>query len=473
MKKLFLLAAFSVLFISTSITAQQKRTITLNEAIQLALENNYQLKQAENNLDLAEYRILSEKADFLPSLNASLNGSRNTGNQFNNNTGNFVNETIYGVGGGLNTSLVIFSGFENINSLRASEQDKISSEESLRRAKETVIFNTASSYLQVLLDQQLLEISRSNLETSRNLLEQIKAQVEVGSRPSVDQYNQEAQVANDELQVTNSENALSLSKLRLVRQLQIDPLLEYEFQLPNFDTEDFGDENYMLADLVDQALITRSDIRSEQANIKSLKLREKIAKSALMPSLSLNGGLNSSANDNTDEPVIIGFENDGTPIFERDNEGNVVTTPVSFNDQFFDRNIRTSLTLNLSVPIFNKLNRSLGIQQAEVQYKNAQLSLENTELQVIQEVTQANNDYSSVIKQLEASEKSLIASRKAFETQQERYNVGASTLIELSQAQTNFVQAQSNRTQALYNLIFQEKLLDYYVGKLSGDDVEF
>ncbi|HCI71480.1 MAG TPA: TolC family protein, partial [Balneola sp.] len=70
MKKLFLLAAFSVLFISTSIIAQQKRVITLNEAIELALENNYQLKQAENNLDLAEYRITSEKADFLPGISS-------------------------------------------------------------------------------------------------------------------------------------------------------------------------------------------------------------------------------------------------------------------------------------------------------------------------------------------------------------------------------------------------------------------
>ena len=101
------------------------------------------------------------------------------------------------------------------------------------------------------------------------------------------------------------------------------------------------------------------------------------------------------------------------------------------------------------------------------------MGLQNTQLQVIQEITQALNDYSSYSAQLVAAEKSLVASEKAFETQQERYNVGASTLIELSQAQTQYFNAQSSRTSALYNLIFQEKLLDYYVGKLSGSDIGF
>ncbi len=88
-------------------------------------------------------------------------------------------------------------------------------------------------------------------------------------------------------------------------------------------------------------------------------------------------------------------------------------------------------------------------------------------------MTQAYNDYSSYLQEFNAAEKSLIASEKAFETQQERYNVGASTLIELSQAQASYVEAQSNYTQSRYNLIFQEKLLDYYLGQFTGEDVEF
>ena len=154
MKKLFLLAAFSVLFISTSIIAQQKRVITLNEAIELALENNYQLKQAENNLDLAEYRITSEKADFLPGISSSAGYSTQTGQQFVQETLSFTDITSSGGNARLSASLPIFNGFNNILTLRSSEANKNSSEENLKRAKENIIFETATRFLTVLLNKQ-------------------------------------------------------------------------------------------------------------------------------------------------------------------------------------------------------------------------------------------------------------------------------------------------------------------------------
>lgn len=456
MKQFFLLAAFSMLFISTSIQAQQKRLITLDEAIELALENNYQLKQAENNLDLAEYRINSEKADFLPSLTTSANYSTQTGQQFVQETLSFTDITSSGGSGRISASVPIFNGFDNILTLRSSKASKLSSEENLKRAKENIIFQTATRFLTVLLNKQQLEDAKESLETSLKLLEQTKAQVEVGSRPSVDLYNQEATVANDEFTITQRENALKLSQLQLVRSLQIDPLVQYEFAVPNFDPE--GAKNSIsisqnVNDLIEEALLNRSDLKSTEFDIESLRYQLQLSKGRLLPSLSASASLSSSYSDQARDP--------------RTGE------TASFSDQFFDQRINKSLGLSLSLPIFSNWNRMTQIQSAKVNLKNAELGLENTQLQVIQEVTQALNDYSSYSSQLKAAEKSLIASEKAFETQQERYNVGASTLIELSQAQTQYFNAQSSKTSALYNLIFQEKLLDYYVGQFSGESIGF
>lgn len=450
MKKIFLLAAFTVLFIGTSIQAQQKRVITLDEAIRLALENNYQLKQAENNLGLAEYRIKSEKADFLPSLTSSAGYSTQQGQQFVQETLSFTDVTSSGVSGRISASVPIFNGFNNILTLRSSEKSKLSTEENLKRAKENIIFETATRFLTVLLNEQQLEDARESLETSKKLLEQTKAQVEVGSRPNVDQFNQEATVANDEFTVTQRENALKLSKLQLVRSLQIDPLVSYEFQSPDFDPEVAKEANtagFQVNSLIEKALTNRSDIRSSEYNIESLELQLKLSKGQLLPTLNGSATISTSYSD-------------------QDPRGD-------FSEQYFDQRVNKSLGLSLNLPLFNNWNRMTQIQSAQVNLKNAELGLENTRLQVIQEVTQALNDYSSFASQLKAAEKSLIASEKAFETQQERYNVGASTLIELSQAQTQYFNAQSSRTSALYNLIFQEKLLDYYVGELSGEDVSF
>jgi outer membrane protein len=449
---------FILLFglISTSLFAQNAnlRVITIDEAISIALENNYSLKQAKNELDLAEDLIFSEKADFLPSVSANMNGSRTTGQQFlfdrfSEGLDPFVDVSSQSISGGMNASISLFNGFNNILTLKSSQSNKESREQQYERAKELVIFNTASRYLQVLLDKELLAIAKQNLETSTAQLEQVQAQVELGARPMVDLFNQEAQVANDELVVTQRENTLSLNSLLLIRQLEIDPLGAFDFVVPDLTLNDLPWMDVNLRSLVNEALITRSDILSAEASISSLRYQMQVTKNSLLPTLRASAGVSSRYSD---QYSIGGAE-------------------VSFSDQFFDQQVNRSLGLSFNVSLFNNWNRMYSIQSSQVQLKNAELNLDNSKMQVIQEVSQAYNDYSSYVKQLEASEKSLVASERAFQTQQERYNLGASTLIELTQAQSSFVSAQSNYTQAMYNLIFQEKLLDFYLGKLKGDNI--
>jgi outer membrane protein len=442
--------------ISTSLFAQSTdvRIITIDEAITIALENNYALKQAKNELDLAENLIVSEKADFLPTVSASMNGSRTTGQQFifdrfSEGLDPFVDVTSQSISGGMNANINLFNGFNNILTLKSSESNKESREQQYERAKEVVIFNTASRYLQVLLDKELLAIARQNLETSTAQLDQVEAQVDLGARPVVDLFNQEAQVANDELVETQRENTFSLNSLLLIRQLEIDPLGIYDFVVPDLTLNDLPLMDVNLRSLVDEALSSRSDILSAEASISSLRYQMQITKNSLLPTLRASAGVSSRYSD---QYSINGSE-------------------VSFSDQFFDQQVNRSLGLSFSVPLFNNWNRMYSIQSSQLQLKNAELNLDNSKMQVIQEVTQAYNDYSSYVKQLEASEKSLLASERAFQTQQERYNLGASTLIELTQAQSAFVSAQSNYTQALYNFIFQEKLLDFYLGKLNGENI--
>ena len=442
--------------ISSSLYAQSTdiRIITIDDAIAIALENNYALKQAKNELDLADDLIFSEKADFLPSVSASMNGSRTTGQQFifdrfSEGFDPFVDISSQSISGGMNASINLFTGFTNILTLKSSQSNKESREQQYERAKELVIFNTATRYLQVLLDKELLAIAKQNLETSTTQLEQVQAQVELGARPMVDLFNQEAQVANDELVVTQRENTQSLNSLLLIRQLEIDPLGSYDFVVPDLTLNDLPWVDFNLKTLVDEALSIRSDILSAEASILSLRYQTQVTKNSLLPTLRASASVSSRYSD---QYSIAGSE-------------------VSFSDQFFDQQVNRSLGLSFSVPLFNNWNRMYSIQSSQVQLKNAELNLDNSKMQVIQEVTQAYNDYSSYVKQLDASEKSLVASERAFQTQQERYNLGASTLIELTQAQSAFVSAQSSYTQALYNLIFQEKLVDFYLGKLKGNNI--
>ena len=430
--------------------AQNAERITLEQAINIALENNIILKQAENRMLIQDANVRSAQMDFLPNLNFGLNGSRNTGRQFIQETLTYDDLTSLSSGASLSSNVVVFDGLRNINNLRATQTTKLSAEETLQRSRENVIFNTASTYLNVLLNQELLGIAKQNLEASQKQLEQVKAQVEVGMRPMVDLYNQEAVVANNEFQIVERENALNISIIQLVRVMAIDPMKEYEFVTPGINEDELEVKSFNLNQLIQYAMANRSDLKSSESQIKVSQYNVRIARGALLPTLSLSGSLSGRYSDQ---------------FFERNASNQLID--VGYFDQVLDRQRSYSFGFNLQIPIFNRYNNTRNIQASQVEFKNALLDLEAKKLEINQEVRQAYNDYLSASKQLDTTERALTAASKAYETEQERYRVGASTLIELTRANAEFVSASSNRVQAIYRFVFQEKLLDYYLGQVA------
>lgn len=435
-----------ILFLSPAFVFAQTETLTLEEAVEIALENNYQLKQARNNLDLADTRVFSAKADFTPSLNASFSGSRTVGRQFIQEDLSFDDRTAYSLSGNVNANLTVFNGFRNIANLRQARADKASQDEIFARLNETIIFNTASRYLQVVLNEELLKIAESSLEASRSQLQQVDAQVEVGSRPTVDLYNQEALVANDELAVIQRENALEVSKAQLIRIMQDDNITDVQTSVPDVDELSIMPVDLNLNEMIETALDSRRDYRAQEFAIEGDQQERTIARAQLLPTLSVSAGINTRYSDQFSLP---GFE-----------------TTIPFTDQFFDQQINRFVGFSLQIPILNRWNNRASMEAARIQLRNSQLELENIRFQITEEVRQAFNDYQSIIKELESTEKALIAAERAYETEQQRYEIGSSTLIELNLANANFVQAQGERVSAIYDFVFQEQLLDYFIGQL-------
>lgn len=456
-----LLAILLLLGMAAAVQAQDStdvRKITLNEAIDIALDNNFSLKQARNNVDAAEAGVLSAKADFAPSVSARMSGSRSVGTQFNQIQLRYVKETRNSINGSIGADVTLFQGFRNIMNLRQSEANASYEKSNLQRTRETIVFNTASQFLQILVDEELLQISRQNLDASKQQMEQIKAQVEVGSRPVVDQYNQESTVASNELEVIQRENTLQYDKTKLIRTLQLDPLDDYSFEAPDVKTKAIKPEKLDLRALTNQALQNRNDLQAQRLLINSRKYSLQTARANYYPSISANIGISSNYFDQYRAIEVVNGPN-GQPMTQQ--------TSLGFRDQFFDQLVTRSAGISVNVPIFSNLNTRTNVQQARINFKNAKLALEDKKYAVQEEVRQAYNDYTSLAKQLETTKKALTAAEKTYETQKERYSVGASTFIELSQANADYVQAKANRVRAVYNFLFQEKLLDYYLGKLN------
>jgi outer membrane protein len=239
--------------------------------------------------------------------------------------------------------------------------------------------------------------------------------------------------------------------------MQVDQDAEYEFDIPSADELTLIPANLELREMIDAALNNRNDLLAQEQVIKRNEHQIGITRSNLYPTLSASYGINTSYNDNFRVTAV-----------DPNNPGEFIRQTVGFTDQFFDQLVTKNIGMSLQVPIFNNWDNRTSLQSSKIALKNSRLELENVKFQIFEEVRQAYNDYISFSKELESTEKSLAAAERAFETEQQRYNVGASTLIELNQANANFVQAQSNRVQAVYNFVFQEKLLDYFIGRLDS-----
>jgi outer membrane protein len=101
-----------------------------------------------------------------------------------------------------------------------------------------------------------------------------------------------------------------------------------------------------------------------------------------------------------------------------------------------------------------------------VQEQNAEYALQDQRQQVALEVRQAYLDYRNAIQQLEAAESRLKAAEQAQTATQERYNLGSASIVELRNANRDFVDAASQQVRARYNLLFRKKQIEYHVGRL-------
>ncbi|NTW48127.1 MAG: TolC family protein [Chlorobiales bacterium] len=472
--KVVLLALISFIAAPIQGFAQSSpHVLTLEDCLRTALKKATSVQTAENSLKLTGAQVLRSYGRFLPTVSANagytLYSSTNTLQQTaitqvlpSGDTLNGISTSLYGTtrrgaNFGITSSLNIFNGLADIGSLNQSLNNEDAAKFSLQRAKEQIALDIAQAYLQVLLNQELLRISKENLTSSSDRLRQISEQTKLGSKAIADRYQQEAQVGSDELSVINAENTLRNSKLALLRRLRIDPSGEYEFTVPEADTVLLGREYQDETLLIKSALEKRVDLKSAEHSMEAQDWGVTQAWSGYYPSLDFNFNFSSSG-VLIDKQTINGIER-ATPDLP------------SLWKQLSDQT-NTSLSLNLNWSIFDGFLTNLNIQQAKVSYQNSKLNYEDLKLQVITEVKQAIGDYNAGVKQLESTERGLISSQKAFETVQERYQVGSATFVELAAARALLVQAQSSRAQATYNFTFQKKVLSFYLGNISVDSYQ-
>ena len=436
-----------LIVVALPVSAQEAQRISFDDAVRIALEQNIALQRAANNVDFDAIGLSRERSSYLPDVNLRVNGSQNYGQNFSQETLSFVSETTNRLSASASTSLSVFEGMGRVSSYRQAQQSLDASDMDFERQRQAVVFTVMSNYLTLIERGEQIQIQQENLEAQQQQLVQIEEFTNVGSRPISDLYQQQAAVANAELNLLNAERLYQLGEVNLIQVLQLDPFGEYEFVIPNIENEDLTSVAYDIEIMLREAFDQRVDLKARETDILAAREGIRSARSGYWPSLSLSFGTGSSFDDSN-------------PNF-------------NFSDQFFDTRRSSSVGFNLSVPIFDRFLTRNNIEQARVQHNNSQLALEELQQNIALDVRQSYLDYLTMEKSLDVTEKQFISAEQALNAEQERYNVGAATLVELSQARASFVQAQSDQNKAKFDFIFQKKLIEYYLGKLNPSEQLF
>jgi outer membrane protein len=422
-------------------TAPPAQSITFDDAIRIALRQNTTLRQANNAASLNSTSVKQARLSFLPDLRLNTTTGQNYGRTFSTDEGRIIDQTTNSLNAGVSSSVTLFNGLTNIANLRSAQLTEDAGERSVKRAEQTVAFTVASNFLALVQQQEQLRVQQENLTAQEAQEKQIKAFVDAGSRPISDLYQQQATVAAARTQLVNAQRALELAKVDIMQALNLDPRGNYAFAPPALDTTTASSNTvtFNLDSLLTRALAQRSDLDAQEALVSAASQNVKAARGARLPSLSLSAGYNSAYSS---------------------------ATNLGFYDQL-DQRRGGSLSVGFSIPLWDRGNADVTTQRAQIAEDNARLDLKDRQQQIGLEVRRAYLDYQAAKQQLDAAEAQLRAAQLALETSQQRYNVGAATLLEVTQARATQLQAASGLVTARYGLLFQRTLIGYYTGDLN------
>jgi outer membrane protein len=419
--------------------AQQPKTITYDDAIAIALKQNIAVRQAQNAARLGDATVAQQKMQLLPDLKLSVSGSNNIGRNFSQSEGAILNQQTQALSTGLSTSLTLFDGGKTRSSIRSAQASQEASAQDLTRAKQTAVFTVASDFVALTNQREQLRVQEENLAAQTAQLDMIQRFVDAGSRPVADLYQQQAAVAAAKLSIAQASRAVELAKVDLIQALQLDPAGDYDFVAPALTLDD-RTKAPRLDSLMALAYDQRADLDAQSARVDAAGQDLKAAKAARLPSISLSGSYSSAYSS---------------------------AANIGFADQL-DQRRGGSLGIGVSIPIFDRGSTSLATQRANLAAENERLALDATKQTIALEVRRAYLDQTSATQQLAAAEAQEAAAKQAVDVVEKRYQAGAATLVEVTQARASLVQASSAVITAKYNLLLQKTALAYYTGSLDA-----
>ena len=458
---------------STADALNQDPIMGLQQCIDLALQNNIQVRQGQIQVQGSELQLRQSKFNQLPTVNGFISQGLSSGRNINPGTNAFVDQAVRSNNFQLSTSVPIFQGFQLKNQIAQNQTNVRATSKELAATQNNVALTVIQQYLNVLTGAEQLEIARRQVEATQAQLDRTQKLVNAGSLPEGNLYDLRAQIANDQLAIVNAQNSVDLAKLALLQAMNLSAGQAFEIEylkLPDPGTETYtatAQQVYEVA-LINQPQIQGADLRTESA-----RRQIDIARAGLYPRLVINGSLSSlfsnvglqrrTPNGTVKIPQTVILP-DGTSQQIFFSQDSFSFQSYSFPDQLRN-NLNRSLQVSLNIPIFNQRFSRTQILNATLQQQNAQLTADNTRLLLRQQIETAYTNLNTSLNRYRATQIQVTALEQALRVAESRFNAGALNGTDYSLAKTNLDRARASLVQAKYDYVFRTKILDFYQNK--------
>ncbi|MBN8643247.1 MAG: TolC family protein [Flavobacteriales bacterium] len=448
MKKILAILFFISLL--SGVSMAQSKKWTLEECVDYAMKNNISIKQTELELRTADVDKKAAFGSFLPSVNASASHSWNIGLNQNITTGLLENQTTQFTSAGINSSVDIYNGLQNQNRLRRANLSKVAAQYQLDKMKDDVSLNIANAYLQILFNKENIKVQKEQLSNNEKQEIRTTELVNAGVVARGDLLDIKATVAADKQRLVAAENALFLSKLSMVQLLQLDDYKDFDIAEENVAVPLSTVMAQKPEDIIEKAKQSRVELKIANTNLELAEKDITIAKGAYQPSLA---GFYSFDTRASDSQSFIGLDENGNPMLG--------TLPLF--DQF-SNNKGHSFGVRLSIPILNGFVTKNNVERSKIALDRVKIAKQQAELDLDRNVYNAITDAKGALNSYESAQVALEARTEAFNYAKEKYAVGMMNSFDFNQAQTLYLNAQSEVLRTKYDYIFKLKLVEFYFG---------
>lgn len=432
MKSKILYISISLLLITSGVSAQ--KAWTLEQCIDTALTNNRTIRQQQLTYKSNEIAYKQSKYNLLPNLNASVGQDFGFGRSLTAEN-SYINSNSQTTSFGIGSSLTLFDGMKMKRNIEAKQAELLASGADLEKVERDITVNVATVFLQVLQDKELLKNAENQLEITRENIKRTKELINSGKLAEGEIYEPLAQEAKEELSRVQAENNLKLALLDLAQVMNLENHDNLDVAVPE---NLFENELSVLsiAEVYQSALQNRPEIKAVEYRLTLSEKNVDIEKAGYVPSLSLGANV-------------------GTGYY---NLSNVQNNP-AFGYQF-KNNLQSGISLNLSIPIFDKFQTRSNVETAKINVENSKLEIDNTKLALKKNIEQAYYNAIAAKNRWESAQKSVQANEEAYRFANQKFEAGKGNQYESDLAKNNLAQAISEQTQAKYEYIFRLKLLE-------------